>query len=524
MDRLALATRKSIGVQKRAANDIKGGEGRPKKIFTWNPPIAYRLAICFSTVILLGMGILGYVLVSYQQNLMTLQTNEFGSAISAQYAHGATELVFSEDVFGLNILTNNLVSDPRILGAGVITEVAKSEGSDQLSRFDYENIKIIAEAGEVPAAFKMGYALNELIYNDNNEVVWHRNTSSGQEKLVSFIEPVMFKGVTAAYAIVTLSHTSISHGFVQTMKTMSIATLVMIVLSIGLAIFIAKRISKPINKIIDITGMIAEGKYSTTIKEKRTDEFGKLIQAVNDMTESLQEKHQMEGLLSRVVADDVAKKMLSDLNKPIIGSEQVDATVLFVDIVGFTSLTENSGPEATVSLLEEYFGYFNQCARLYHGSVNKFLGDCAMIIFGVPRPLEDHRYNAIACAVAIQQLMFERNRRRTLEGLSEVNVRIGINSGNMMAGNIGVHNRMEYTVIGDPVNIASRLCDIAEPNGILIGKDTYENIKTAGKIVVEAVEPLNLKGKSNKTEAFRLITVNDRRKVANTMIRDILSD
>ncbi len=522
MECLTLTTRKILNIYNQYVNGIKHSKLYKKRL-TRNPPLAYRLAVSFSSIIFLGMGVLGYILISYQKDLMTLQVNEYGSAISSQYSDSAIELVFSEDLFGLQVLTSNLVSDSRILGAAIINKTTLNDKGKSLFPFQYDSIKILVKSGEIPQSFKMRYAVNELTHNTNNQIPWNQDTSYGKEKLVSFIEPVTFKGVVAAYAIITLSYTSITHSFRQTIKTMIIATLFMIILSIGLAFFIAKRISNPINKIINITSKIADGKY-ITIKENRTDELGKLIDAINHMTESLQEKHQVEGLLSRVVADDVAKKMLSDLNKPIIGSEQVDASVLFVDIVGFTTLTENSGPKAMVSLLEEYFGYFNQCSRLYHGSVNKFLGDCAMIIFGVPRPLDDHRYNAISCAIAIQQLMEERNRRRVIEGLSEINVRIGINSGAMMAGNIGVQNRMEYTVIGDSVNIASRLCDIAPPNGTIIGKDTYLNIKSINQVVAEPLEALNLKGKSKKTEAYRLVSVNDRRKIANTMIRDILLD
>ena len=122
--------------------------------------------------------------------------------------------------------------------------------------------------------------------------------------------------------------------------------------------------------------------------------MGQLADALNNMSRSLHQKQQMEGVLSRFVADDVAKTMMDDLDKVNIGCERVDASVLFVDIVGYTELAEKATTEEVVELLNEYLAYFTLCSQLFFGTVDKFIGDCAMVIFGAPRINSDHRFNA----------------------------------------------------------------------------------------------------------------------------------
>src|SRR5690606_17425380 len=121
-------------------------------------------------------------------------------------------------------------------------------------------------------------------------------------------------------------------------------------------------------------------------------------------------------------------------------------------------------------LLNEYFAYFTLCGRLFFGTVDKFIGDCAMIVFGAPKHNPDHRFNAIACASVMLRLLEQVNELRRERGQREVQVRIGVNSGEMMAGIVGGSQRMEYTVVGDTVNVASRLSRIARPGEMVVGE------------------------------------------------------
>src|SRR5512142_121347 len=119
------------------------------------------------------------------------------------------------------------------------------------------------------------------------------------------------------------------------------------------------------------------------------------------------------------------------------GGRRVEATVLFADIAGFTSLSENMHPEEVSALLNEYFSCIAQAAHAFHGHVDKYIGDCAMLLFGVPAEDDDHVFHATACAVVIQRAIHTLNQRREADGLVPVHFRIGINNGVMLAGNMG---------------------------------------------------------------------------------------
>lgn len=474
----------------------------------WSPPIVYRLALNFTAVVVLGMGVLGYLVVSYQNDLMLSQTHEYGTTIVSQYADGATDLVFTEDDFGLGVFTSHLVSDSRILGAAIYNNDGASRVSQGLV------------LSQLPPA-KLDQVTQ--LSGDYRAITWNRDTSKGDQELVSFLSPVSFKGVVAGQALVTFSREAIRRSYLQTIRTLIIVTLATTLLSLCVAFWISRRLAKPIKQLVAATDELAAGNYNVVLRDRRGDELGQLVTAVNHMAKSLREKHQVEGLLSCVVDDGVAKKMLSQLDRIVIDSERVDASVLFVDIVGFTRLTERSNPEDVVSLLNEYFSYFTQCSRLFHGAVDKFIGDCAMVIFGAPAVDPNHRFNSVACAVAMQRLVAKLNERRVEQGLPVIEVCVGVNSGEMMAGTIGARQRMEYTVIGDSVNVASRLCGLAGPGEIVIGEGTYASDELAEKVLVLPHDLVSVKGKVEPLKTFRLTGLHHKyQQRIDGMIDDIL--
>ncbi len=472
-------------------------------------PITYKLTFGLSLVVVAGMGVLGFVVVNSQSELMQRQINEYGATIAGQYAASATELVFTDDQFGLQVLTSNLVSDPRILGAAV---------------YDREKRRYLAKSGEVPIASALSQAKRTRdVIGDYRTWDWQRLTSHGREQMVTFLTPVSFRGVEAAEALVTFSQASVSHSFHQVIRTMVMVTIGIMVVALGIAYLMSQRMARPIRQLVAATDQLGQGNYQVVLSEKRADDLGQLIEAVNRMAQGLREKHQVEGVLSRVVANDVAQKMLTELDAVDIGSERVDASVLFVDIAGFTSMAEQSTPEAVVELLNEYFGYFTQCSRLFFGTVDKFIGDCAMVIFGAPRHSTEHRFNAVACAVVIQRLLKQLNSRRRRKGMPEIHVRIGINSGEMMAGIIGAQDRMEYTVVGDSVNLASRLSNLAEPGEILIGEAVLKQRSVFRRVKVEPYQLVKVKGKSQAVETYRVVNIDsEHQRMMDVMIDDIL--
>jgi adenylate cyclase len=153
----------------------------------------------------------------------------------------------------------------------------------------------------------------------------------------------------------------------------------------------------------------------------------------------------------------------------------VEASVLFVDIRGFTALSENKTPEMIVDLLNDYLTRVTDSVIKHGGHVNKFVGDEAMAVFGAPAANPSHAQAAIRAALEIQDEIAELNRQKKMNGM-KIGVGVGINSGEMLSGNLGSQRRMEYTVIGDNVNIASRLTKVAKAGEILISQKTFDAI------------------------------------------------
>ncbi|HOP17329.1 MAG TPA: adenylate/guanylate cyclase domain-containing protein, partial [Gammaproteobacteria bacterium] len=151
-----------------------------------------------------------------------------------------------------------------------------------------------------------------------------------------------------------------------------------------------------------------------------------------------------------------------------LGGSSVVGSVLFCDIVGFTQLSESRQPAEVVALLNDYFGYFALAAESCGGTVDKFIGDCIMIVFGVPNEDPHHALHALTCGMLIQALTRRINQVREGRNESTVMLRVGISCGPMLAGNLGSAERMQYTVVGDTVNVAARLCGMAEPGGVLL--------------------------------------------------------
>ena len=230
------------------------------------------------------------------------------------------------------------------------------------------------------------------------------------------------------------------------------------------------------------------GETNDLADEQRKDEIGKVLASFQRMAKGLEKTKTVEEALSRYIAPSVVERILSDSDTQQLGGITADGSVLFCDIVGFTELSENLAPEQVADLLNDYFRYFSLISSSCQGTVDKFIGDCIMILFGVPERDEQHALHAVTCAVMIQTIAQEINRERESNNEITVKFRIGINSGAMLAGNVGSEERMQYTVVGDVVNVASRIGALAKPGAILL---TGETMKQPG--IQQLVKPVNMK-------------------------------
>ncbi len=218
--------------------------------------------------------------------------------------------------------------------------------------------------------------------------------------------------------------------------------------------------------------------------------------------EQLRREALVRGNFERYFAPDVASQIARSAGDVRAGGERRPITVLFSDIRGFTSLAETMAPEAIAELLSEYFSEMVDIVFEHGGTLDKFIGDAIMALWGAPLAQEDGADRAMRAATAMQWALRGLNQRWADAGRPVLEVGIGVSHGEVFAGNIGSDRRLEYTVIGDTVNIAARLCSEAGPGEILASGPL--RAATREPWPFEALEPMALKGKAKSVEVFRV--------------------
>jgi len=233
---------------------------------------------------------------------------------------------------------------------------------------------------------------------------------------------------------------------------------------------LSRSLTSPVRALVTATGRVAKGDYSAEVKVDSHDEMGTLADAFNDMTRGLLLRERYRSVLNKVVSQDVAAELLKgDVE---LGGENRLVTILFADIRGFTALTEGMEPQRVIGLLNECMECLSREIDAEGGVVDKFIGDEVMAVFGAPVTQEDHARRAVDAALRMRHGMAQLNEARQSRGERPLGVGVGINSGVAVAGNMGSTNRLNYTVVGDAVNLASRLAGQARAGDILISEAT----------------------------------------------------
>ncbi len=216
----------------------------------------------------------------------------------------------------------------------------------------------------------------------------------------------------------------------------------------------------------------------------------------------LQREAMVRSNFERYFAPNVAAEIAQSQQAVKLGGDKRPVTVLFSDIRGFTSMSEAMSPEDIAGLLSDYFTEMVDVIFQHGGTLDKFIGDAIMALWGAPIPHEDDSDKAVQAAIGMQRALAALNAKWASEGRPQIGVGIGINYGEAFAGNIGSHLRLEYTVIGDVVNVASRLCSNASGGEILISDPLYQT--TREKPAVEAMEPLSVKNRAQPVKVWRV--------------------
>ena len=227
-------------------------------------------------------------------------------------------------------------------------------------------------------------------------------------------------------------------------------------------------------------------------------------------------KDKIKDAMGRYISQDVMRNVVSNIDNLSLGGKRSNVTVLFADIRGFTSMSEKLTPEEISVILNEYFTEIEPIITKYNGVINKFIGDAVMAIFGEPIQDKNHALNAVLCANAMLKKVKQLQEKWLYEGKPKIEIGVGINTGDAFVGNIGSEKRLEYTVIGDTVNLASRLESYNKiyKTNFLISSSTYDEVK--GYVDVIKISEVQIRGKAKKMNIYEILRITNNEKNTNS--------
>lgn len=253
-------------------------------------------------------------------------------------------------------------------------------------------------------------------------------------------------------------------------------------------LILSRSLASPIRELSAGTQAVREGRFDTRLSVHSRDELGQLTESFNTMTEGLAQREQYRDLLGKVSDETVAQAMIEGTLNPELGGELKRVSILFCDIRGFTSMTEYMPPNEVIDMLNQHMTAMTEIVREHFGMVDKFVGDEVMAVFGGIKSYGNDAVNAARCALE----MVERRSQLNAGLAHPIDIGIGIATGEVVAGCMGSTDRLNYTVLGARVNLAARLCGVAQSTQIVIDENTLEALPQGSRIV--SLEPSALKG------------------------------
>ena len=270
------------------------------------------------------------------------------------------------------------------------------------------------------------------------------------------------------------------------------------------AYFLSNLVSSSLSILCATVRKIGDGDLSARSKLDTQDEFNKLSEAINDMARGLEERERLKAGFARYVSQYALDELLKRDQPISLEGERKKITILFSDIRNFTSLAEKLAPEQVLKLLNEYFEQMIEIVFQYGGTLDKFIGDGMMVEFGAPLEDRQQELHALLAAIRMQRRLSELSDQWETEGRERFEMGIGIHTGLAVIGNIGSVRRMEYTAIGDTVNIAARLEQMTKKahKRIIVSEAVYE--KTKGNFLFENLNEVELPGREGYIQAYSL--------------------
>lgn len=285
------------------------------------------------------------------------------------------------------------------------------------------------------------------------------------------------------------------------MRAMLIAGIILS-LSFFVGYFFSGTITWPIKQLVISAARIQEGDFNINLRPQGQDEVAHLSLAFNEMARGLEERDRVKDVFNKFHNKEIAEQLLSGAVN--LGGERREAVIFFSDVRGFTGLSETMSPEQVVEMLNEYMTRMVAIIRAHKGIVDKYVGDAIMAVWGLPVASPDDTFNAVGACLAMREDLEKLNELRLSRGQPAIKIGMGLNRGPVIAGNIGSVEKMEYTVIGDAVNLASRIESMTKEYGadFLCSRSIHEQVNN--DFIFEACKSAKVKGKSVAIDVFKI--------------------
>ena len=452
-------------------------------------PIFIKLAALSTPFIFLVISSISFSMLDRQKRQFIGQLINLGESIVRIAAINAPDKLLGEEDLALIQLVNDISQNDQVIYALIADErdIIRAHTNIEALNRAYslpDNIVPVKEGADL----KVG----SLVH--------------GEEEILFFEKPITYQKVRVGKVLLAISQRQILQN-IKTAKTfILVLSLFIIFLGILLSLGLGIYISRPINKLRVSTKALGMGHFGHRVNIRRNDELGDLGSAFNKMAEDLALKEKIQDSFGRYVTPEIVEMILENPDNKWVKGSKVEATVLFVDIRGFTTISEDKAPEWIIDLLNDYFTRVTDSVIEYGGHLDKFVGDAAMVVFGTPLPNPRHAEAAVRAALDIKEAIAGLDREMKW-GNVNIQVGMGMNSGEMVTGNLGSRKRMEYTVIGDNVNVASGLTSLARPGEILISRQTYDLIEDKSGLNVEERGKVPVKGRKTEIAIFNVLNL-----------------
>lgn len=466
--------------------DKRGGfvEGLPSPRI----PIWLQFFAATMVIIIITIFVMSFFMLSQQKERLYRQTVKIGKVSLNYFSSNSAVPLLEDNILRLNTLIKNATDVEELVYAIIVDRS--------------QIIKAHTDTAKIGETFEPFAPMGDVT-KEQNVTYFNYHSASGKH-ILNLTRPVLFKNKNLGQVHVGVSIDFIKNLINKARVTILVITFFIILLGSAVAVWIGFHFSRPISNLVMATGEIASGNYQHKIILARNDELGKLATAFNRMGDELWKNSLMQKSFGKYIGSEVLEMILANPENNWLKGHRNEATIVFTDIRGFSSYSKLKEPEEIVESLNEYFEIATQAIQDHGGYVDKFIGDAVLGVFGVPVYHKDHVERGVMAASDMQKKFMSKpnNGNNLLQSVG-----IGIHTGVVVSGNIGSQDKMEYTVIGETVNLAAHLNRIAKPGEIIITKSVYENMED--RIIVEPLPPRHIKGKTKAVQAFKLLGIKD---------------